>query len=83
MEAKWETCPVHAQVHPVHSSYWNQVEGSFQVDLCLHYIDVVIDDPACSDLLPKFSVYYVWICVCCGYVDRLHEGVSLECCRVV
>ena len=66
MEAKWETCPVHAQVHPVHSSYWNQVEGSFQVDLCLHYIDVVIDDPACSDLLPKFSVYYVWICVCCG-----------------
>ena len=53
MEAKWETCPVHAQVHPVHSSYWNQVEGSFQVDLCLHYIDVVIDDPACSDLFPS------------------------------
>eukprot|EP00731_Ephydatia_muelleri_P018527 Em0011g567a len=24
------------QVHPVHSSYWNQVEGSFQVDLSHH-----------------------------------------------
>ena len=34
-----DMCPCktgHAQVHPVHSSYWNQVEGSFQVDLSHH-----------------------------------------------
>ena len=70
---------VHAQVHPVHSSYWNQVEGSFQVDLCLHYIDVAIDDPACSDLIPKFSVYYIWICVCFGFKRR--NRVSVCQCR--